>query len=608
MFIQLEPGTDSAPVAKEDWTIPVDVDDARRQPGRDPLLARRRHARLPAAADLRRRPGPRRAAAATCATCSGASSRRTATSRAVNGAVAERRTNLRRLITSLNQLNGELASHDDDLAGLVDSSSAVLRSFASEEQNISAAVSELPEHAAADDRPRSARSQRFADVLGPTTERLRPAARALDPANKAVEPFAKEATPLLRNDIRPFVREARPLVRDLRPAAIQLADAAPGLTRTFTQLNHFFNLLAYNPNGREGPENAGAPGGLPVLARLGAAHGDPAVLELRRQRRVPPGHDRRALRDDRATPSRTSRELEFLAMLTPLLTDSQGLRDEVAMHKAAPSLPGSSSMVVFALSCFGLLLFLWLSFGGPVPLKPKGYRVQVAFPEATTLATEADVRVAGVSVGKVRKVEVGDGTNRTVATIELERRYAPLRTDARAILRQKTLLGETYVELTPGTPHEDDPRGRAAAERAGQADRRARRDLRLAGPGHARGVPGLAAGAGQGHQGPRARLQRRARHAARLRRRRRRRARRARHPGGRGAAPGQEHRRGVRRADRERGAAAQPDHGLQARRSTRPRPRTTRWPRRSAIFPTFLRRVQGARSRACRRSRRTPTR
>src|SRR5215213_11973392 len=122
------------------------------------------------------------------------------------------------------------------------------------------------------------------------------------------------------------------------------------------------------------------------------------------------------------------------------------------MQKAAPSLPRILVMVVFALSCFGLLLFLWLSFGGPVPLKPKGYQVKIDFPEATTLAQEADVRVAGVPVGKVRKVEVGDGTNRTVATVELESRYAPLRSDARAILRQKTLLGETYVELTPGSP------------------------------------------------------------------------------------------------------------------------------------------------------------
>src|SRR5829696_871270 len=129
------------------------------------------------------------------------------------------------------------------------------------------------------------------------------------------------------------------------------------------------------------------------------------------------------------------------------------------MQKSIPSLPRILVMVVFALSCFGLLLFLWLSFGGPVPLKPKGYRVQVHFPEATTLATEADVRVAGVPVGKVRKVEVGDGTNRTVATVELERRYAPLREDARAILRQKTLLGETYVELTPGRSQKTIPEG-----------------------------------------------------------------------------------------------------------------------------------------------------
>src|SRR3712207_9300584 len=60
----------------------------------------------------------------------------------VNGALAERRQNLRRLITSLNELNGELAGHDDDIAQLVTASSAVMRSFASEEQNISAAVRE----------------------------------------------------------------------------------------------------------------------------------------------------------------------------------------------------------------------------------------------------------------------------------------------------------------------------------------------------------------------------------------------------------------------------------------------------------------------------------
>src|SRR5829696_734037 len=107
------------------------------------------------------------------------------------------------------------------------------------------------------------------------------------------------------------------------------------------------------------------------------------------------------------------------------------------MQKSAPSVAQLLTMVVFALSCFGLLLFLWLSFGGPVPLKPKGYRVNVAFPEATTLATEADVRIAGVSVGKVRKIGLDSTKKRTMATLELEKDYAPLPSDARATLRQK---------------------------------------------------------------------------------------------------------------------------------------------------------------------------
>jgi phospholipid/cholesterol/gamma-HCH transport system substrate-binding protein len=121
--------------------------------------------------------------------------------------------------------------------------------------------------------------------------------------------------------------------------------------------------------------------------------------------------------------------------------------------KQAPSIGRILVMVTFTLSCFGLLLFLWLSFGGSIPLKPNGYRFQVAFPEATQLGVEADVRIAGVSVGKVRAKDIDPAhPNRTVATIEMQSRYAPVARDTRAILRQKSLLGETFVELTPGHP------------------------------------------------------------------------------------------------------------------------------------------------------------
>jgi phospholipid/cholesterol/gamma-HCH transport system substrate-binding protein len=122
------------------------------------------------------------------------------------------------------------------------------------------------------------------------------------------------------------------------------------------------------------------------------------------------------------------------------------------VQKHAPSIGRILVAVGFALSCFALLLFLWIAFGGPTPLKPQSYRFTADFPEATTLALESDVRVGGVTVGHVKELELApDNRNATRATLEIEPEFAPISEDARAILRQKTLLGETYVELTSGT-------------------------------------------------------------------------------------------------------------------------------------------------------------
>ena len=110
-------------------------------------------------------------------------------------------------------------------------------------------------------------------------------------------------------------------------------------------------------------------------------------------------------------------------------------------------------MVLFALSCVGLLLFLWLSFGGSIPFNTQGYRFRVAFPNAFQLADQADVRIAGVTVGKVLSKQLDPQGNRTMVTLQLQNQYAPVHQDARAILRAKSLLGETYVQITPGSPH-----------------------------------------------------------------------------------------------------------------------------------------------------------
>jgi phospholipid/cholesterol/gamma-HCH transport system substrate-binding protein len=120
------------------------------------------------------------------------------------------------------------------------------------------------------------------------------------------------------------------------------------------------------------------------------------------------------------------------------------------MIKQAPSVGRILAMVVFALSCFGLLLFLWIAFGGAIPLAAKDYQVKANFPEAATLAQEADVRMAGVNIGKVKTKSLNKKAARTTAVLAIDPKYAPLAKDTRAILRQKTLLGETYVELSPG--------------------------------------------------------------------------------------------------------------------------------------------------------------
>jgi len=120
------------------------------------------------------------------------------------------------------------------------------------------------------------------------------------------------------------------------------------------------------------------------------------------------------------------------------------------MSKRAPSTGQLLAIVGFALSCFGILLFLWITFGGPTPFKAQSYELKIPFNEATQLAEQSDVRISGVSVGKVQSIGLTPDGKQALATIGLENRYAPIPEGSRAVLRTKTLLGETYVELTPG--------------------------------------------------------------------------------------------------------------------------------------------------------------
>jgi virulence factor Mce-like protein len=104
--------------------------------------------------------------------------------------------------------------------------------------------------------------------------------------------------------------------------------------------------------------------------------------------------------------------------------------------------------LAFTLSCIGLIVFVWTQFGGTIPFAAQGYEVSAQFRESGQLVPGADVRISGVNIGKVASI-ANRGLN-SIVTMDIQPEYAPLPVDTRAILRQKTLLGEGYVELSAG--------------------------------------------------------------------------------------------------------------------------------------------------------------
>jgi phospholipid/cholesterol/gamma-HCH transport system substrate-binding protein len=118
------------------------------------------------------------------------------------------------------------------------------------------------------------------------------------------------------------------------------------------------------------------------------------------------------------------------------------------MVTQAPKRSQVLAAVLFTLSCIGLSVFVWTQFSGSIPFAPAGYRIQAVFPETGQLVAGADVRIAGVTVGRVTNVQP-QGVN-SLVTMDLEQRYAPIPADTRALVRQKTLLGEGYIALSTG--------------------------------------------------------------------------------------------------------------------------------------------------------------
>ena len=167
----------------------------------------------------------------------------------LNGAVAQRRTNLAHLVHNFNVLTKSVGDNGDQLAQLVDSSNAALGAIADQDLNVRKAVSLLP-GTLSTAKTTLGKVSRYASVLGPTFNDLRPFAQNLEQMNASIRRAAQTA-PVIRDQIRPFVRAARKPISDLRPAAKGLAKTTPRLTDIAVIINRLGNMATYNPRGAE---------------------------------------------------------------------------------------------------------------------------------------------------------------------------------------------------------------------------------------------------------------------------------------------------------------------------------------------------------------------
>jgi phospholipid/cholesterol/gamma-HCH transport system substrate-binding protein len=81
--------------------------------------------------------------------------------------------------------------------------------------------------------------------------------------------------------------------------------------------------------------------------------------------------------------------------------------------------------------------------------RPFQLKAEMKTAQAVTPGQGQTVRVAGVRVGDISKVEVDEGN--AVVTMDIDQKFLPVYRDATILLRPKTGLKDMFLELDPGT-------------------------------------------------------------------------------------------------------------------------------------------------------------
>src|SRR5829696_5096590 len=252
MVVEVDPGTQSAPEIKEDSAVPLASTQPQVNP--DEFLA---------ALDADTQQFLKLLLANGAEALDPAQGRDVALSNAlrrldpfardisrISGALATRRLNVANSIHNFQLLSTELGNRDQDLVDFVDSSNAVLASFAKEESSIRSAVQELP-GTLKEARGALTSANEMALQSGPALKKLIPGAKATGPALRALRPLFQQTAGPIQNQIRPFTKQVASPVTHLAQVSRALGIAMPGLKTGFTDLNLGLNALAFNPPGTD---------------------------------------------------------------------------------------------------------------------------------------------------------------------------------------------------------------------------------------------------------------------------------------------------------------------------------------------------------------------
>jgi phospholipid/cholesterol/gamma-HCH transport system substrate-binding protein len=108
----------------------------------------------------------------------------------------------------------------------------------------------------------------------------------------------------------------------------------------------------------------------------------------------------------------------------------------------------TGAVLLFTALMVAVFVYLWVHSGGRLPGYGDSYQVSLQSQDLQNLVDNSDVMVAGVKVGSVQSIAPRGSA--ATAVVALDPSVVPLHQGATFALRSKTLVEETYVDITDG--------------------------------------------------------------------------------------------------------------------------------------------------------------